>query len=85
MNAVISESTIHLKQSNNYCMKTSSPENEYNKLKSQPQTEGCRGKTSIFDEMNKGVKVKIEKTRKIKRKYEIVSTDKIPIVKEKLK
>ena len=32
-----------------------------------------------------GVKVKTRKSRKIKRKYEITSTDKIPIIKEKLK
>ena len=33
--------------------------------------------------MNKGVKVKMKKARKIKRKYEITSIDKILIIKEK--
>ena len=35
--------------------------------------------------MNKSVTVKTRKARKIKRKYEITSIDKIPIIKEKLK
>ena len=40
---------------------------------------------SILDKMSKNMKVKIKKPRKIKRKYEITSTDNIKIIKEKLK
>ena len=35
--------------------------------------------------MSIGVKMKSRKARKIKRKYEITSIDKIPIIKEKMK
>ena len=40
---------------------------------------------SIIDEMSKGVKMKTRKIRKIERKNEITSFDKIPIIKEKPK
>ena len=46
----------------------------------QKQMVEYKGEISIRDEMSKGVKVKTRKARKLKRKYAITSTDKIPII-----
>ena len=47
--------------------------------------ENCRREMSILDVLRAGVKVKIWKARKNKRKYEITSIGKSPIIKESLK
>ena len=44
--------------------------------------EEYRGEISIFNELGKYIKVKTMRASSIKRKYEIISIDKTPIIKE---
>ena len=52
--------------------------------KDTKKNRGILRRNTQLNEMSKNVKVKTRKVRKIKRKYEITSINKIPIMKENL-